>query len=61
MRRNIVGAELSADFFEEKLTTVVFFKNYDYNAESIDFLQTTATILPVREIQENNNGYGLAL
>ncbi|MGD1840439.1 MAG: TonB-dependent receptor [Thermonemataceae bacterium] len=61
LRRNIVGAELSADFFEEKLTTVVFFKNYDYNAESIDFLQTTATVLPVREIQENNNGYGLAL
>ncbi|WKN42998.1 TonB-dependent receptor [Tunicatimonas pelagia] len=59
--RNIVGAEFTATLLKEKLTTVAFYKNYDYNAESIDILQRSATRLPLREVQANENGYGLAV
>ena len=59
--RNIIGAELTSTFLKEKLTAVAFYKNYNYNAESIDILQSQATVLPIREVRENDNGYGLAV
>ena len=59
--RNILGAELTATLLKEKLTAIGFYKNYSYNAESIDILQSGATVIPLREVQENDNGYGLAI
>lgn len=61
LNRNIFGAELNADLFEKKLNAIAFYKNYDYRAESIDILQENATVLPVREIMDNTNGYGFAV
>lgn len=61
LSRNILGAELEHRSFEDRLTTIVFYKNYQYTAESIDFLLDQATVLPIRKVNENNNGYGLAL
>ncbi|MEL6918235.1 MAG: TonB-dependent receptor, partial [Bacteroidota bacterium] len=61
LNRNIFGAELKTELFKEKITAIAFYKNYDYKAESIDILQVNATLLPVREVQDNNNGYGFAL
>lgn len=61
LKRNIIGAELNAKFFQDKLTAIAFYKNYDYRAESIDILQRNATVLPIREVQDNQNGYGFAL
>lgn len=61
LNRNILGAELTGTFLKKKLTPVVFYKNYYYNAESIDILQTTATRLPVREVRATDHGYGLAI
>lgn len=60
LARNIIGAELTSKFLKEKLTAVAFYKNYNYTAESIDILQRSATVLPIREVQENDHGYGLA-
>ena len=61
INKNIFGAGLNADFFDAKLKAITFFKNYNFNAESIDILQNDATRLPIRKVQNNNNGYGLAL
>ncbi|MEM1337972.1 MAG: TonB-dependent receptor [Bacteroidota bacterium] len=61
LNRNIFGAELRANLWDDKLTPQVFYKNYSYNAESIDILQQAATVLPIREVQDNDNGYGVAL
>ncbi|MEE1963945.1 TonB-dependent receptor [Allomuricauda taeanensis] len=61
LSRNILGAELEHRSFGDRLTTIVFYKNYQYTAESIDFLLDQATVLPIRKVNENNNGYGLAL
>lgn len=61
LRRNIFGVEFSAKLFDEKITPQMFYKNYLYNAESIDILQQGATVLPVREVRDNENGYGFAL
>ena len=58
--RNIIGAELTSTFFKKKLTAVALYKNYNYNAESIDILQSEGTVLPIRKVRENDNGYGLA-
>jgi len=61
LKRNIFGMELQGNFFEEKLTAIAFYKNYYYNAESIDRLQNMLTIIPVRKVDENFDGYGFAL
>jgi len=59
--RNVLGAELKGKFLNEKLTPVIFLKNYYYNAEAIDILQVGATRLPVRNVTANENGYGAAV
>jgi outer membrane receptor protein involved in Fe transport len=61
LSRNIFGIELKASLWQDKITPLVFYKNYNYNAESIDILQDQATVLPVREVKDNDNGYGFAL
>ena len=61
LRRNIFGAELTAGLLDKKLTPLVFYKNYDFNSESIDILVRGVTRLPVREVQANDHGYGVAL
>ncbi|WP_299528799.1 TonB-dependent receptor [Ulvibacterium sp.] len=61
LSRNIVGLEVEKRFFDERLTAIGFFKNYVYSAESIDILAGAATTLPVREVSENENGFGFAL
>ncbi|MBD1434899.1 TonB-dependent receptor [Sphingobacterium sp. DN00404] len=59
--RNIVGVELEQLFFEKKLTAIGFYKNYKYAGESIDLRTSSATILPIRKINDTQNGYGAAL
>ncbi|MEM6722843.1 MAG: TonB-dependent receptor [Bacteroidota bacterium] len=59
--RNIFGAELTGKWFQERLTTIAFYKNYIYNAESIDITQRDATVIPVRNVNDTQNGYGVAL
>ncbi len=61
LNRNIFGAEINANFLEDKLNAIAFYKNYFYKAESIDILQENATVIPLREISDNVNGYGFAL
>tara|TARA_B100000809_G_scaffold265970_1_gene326593 strand:+ start:249 stop:2639 length:2391 start_codon:yes stop_codon:yes gene_type:complete len=61
LNQNIFGAELNTNFFEDALSAIAFFKNYDYKASSIDILQDGASVLPIREVQKNTNGYGFAL
>ncbi|GAB3416380.1 TonB-dependent receptor [Niabella aquatica] len=60
LSKNIIGAELVQYFFDKKLTGIVLFKNYYYSAASIDLFASSATILPIRKINESQNGYGLA-
>jgi len=61
LTRNIFGAELKSTLFAQKLTAITFLKHYYYRASSIDILQRNATILPVRDLTEDQFGYGLAL
>ena len=61
LNRNIFGAGLNANFFEDKLNAITFFKNYFYQAESIDIFRVGADQLEFSEIQNNSNGYGFAL
>lgn len=61
LNRNILGAGLDINLFDAKLNIITFYKNYDYRAESIDILQENATVFPVREVQDNDNGYGFAV
>ena len=59
--RNILGAELTSEFMDEKLTLIAFYKNYYYQAESIDILQNSTSFIPVRDVDESLDGYGLAV
>lgn len=61
LQSNISGLELETKFFDSRLTAVAFFKNYDYNAESINILQRGATFIPIRSVNQNLNGYGCAV
>ncbi|MEO1023768.1 MAG: TonB-dependent receptor [Bacteroidota bacterium] len=59
--RNVAGAELTSRFLDDKLTAITFYKRYYYNAEAIDVVRTNATQLPVRRVDSNEDGYGVAL
>ena len=61
LTRNIFGAEIKSELFSQKLTAIAFYKNYNYSAESIDILQSGATILPIRTLNANQHGFGFAL
>ena len=61
LNRNIFGAELNTNFFDDKLNAIAFFKNYFYQAESIDIFRIGADQLEFVDIQKNSNGYGFAL
>ena len=61
LNRNIFGAELTATLLDKKLTPIVFYKNYNYNASSVDILAPGLTRLPIREVRENEHGFGIAL
>ncbi len=59
--RNIVGAELEQLLFNGNLTAIGFYKNYRFSGESIDLFASNATVLPIRKIDDTQNGYGAAL
>lgn len=59
--RNVFGAEVKGNFLREKLSPVIFFKNYYFSSEAIDILQLNATRLPIRKVNANENGYGAAV
>ncbi|MEM7106745.1 MAG: TonB-dependent receptor [Bacteroidota bacterium] len=59
--RNILGAELNANFFDDKLNVISFVKNYFYQAESVDIFEISVDKLAFSKVQKNSNGYGLAL
>ncbi|MEM6722289.1 MAG: TonB-dependent receptor [Bacteroidota bacterium] len=61
LRSNVFGAELNSTFLQDKLSTVLFYKNYNYNARSVDFRRQGATEIPFRTVKDNNNGYGLGV
>ncbi len=61
LQQNVLGLQLEQRFFDEAFTAQAFYKNYNYLAETIDILQVNATEIPVREVSQNNNGYGMAL
>ena len=61
LNRNIFGAELNGNFFKDKLNAIAFFKNYFYQAESIDVFEISVDKLAFNEVRKNSNGYGLAL
>jgi len=61
LRSNVFGAEINATFFEKKFTTIAFYKNYDYNARSIEFTRAGITEIPLRTVRDNNNGYGFGI
>jgi len=61
LTRNVVGAELKGNFLKEKLTPVIFFKNFYFRSQAIDILQLNATRLPIRNVDANENGYGAAI
>lgn len=60
-RKNILGAELSSTWLKDALSTILFYKNYHYRAESIDITQERGDRLPTRSNQHQDHGYGLAL
>ncbi len=60
-RKNVFGLELAGTFYHGKLTPVLFYKNYEYSAESIDILQRQATVIPTRRFQKNDHGYGFGI
>ncbi|WP_234572468.1 TonB-dependent receptor [Rhodohalobacter sp. 614A] len=61
-KRNISGAELQSLWLKnDRLTTTVFYKNYYYNARSIDINQVSSTIIPIRENNSLDHGYGMAV
>jgi len=61
LTRNVLGAEVKGKLLKDKLTPVLFFKNYYFSSESIDILQVNATRLPIRNVDANENGYGAAI
>ncbi|MEM9000207.1 MAG: TonB-dependent receptor [Bacteroidota bacterium] len=61
LNRNIIGIELEQRLFQDKLTAIGFYKNYMYSAESIDILAGAATVLPIRQVDDDENGFGFAL
>tara|TARA_B100000809_G_scaffold111195_1_gene109822 strand:+ start:39990 stop:42665 length:2676 start_codon:yes stop_codon:yes gene_type:complete len=61
VNRNVFGAGLDGDFFEDTLNTIIFYKNYYYKAEAIDIFRIGGTIVPISETQNITNGYGFAL
>ncbi|MEM8938804.1 MAG: TonB-dependent receptor [Bacteroidota bacterium] len=58
---NIFGVELDYDLFQEKINLKGIYKNYIYDAESIDINVENSPIIPVRKVTENFNGFGFAI
>ncbi|MFD2968811.1 TonB-dependent receptor [Sphingobacterium bambusae] len=61
VRRNIFGAELEQRLLAERMTLIGFYKRYNFAGEAIDLLAQTATTLPLRNISDAQNGYGVAM
>ncbi|MEM8937727.1 MAG: TonB-dependent receptor [Bacteroidota bacterium] len=61
LKSNVFGAEINASFFEEKFTTIAFYKNYRYDAESVDFNRRNITEIPFRNVDANNDGFGFGI
>jgi outer membrane receptor protein involved in Fe transport len=66
LKKNIFGAELAFKFFDETLETQVFYKNYSYDANSVDidaarFSSEPLTEVPFINVTKNFNGFGAAL
>lgn len=59
--KNILGFELTSSWIKDKFSSIVFYKNYDYSARSIDITQERVDVLPTRNNEANNHGQGLAL
>ena len=60
-RKNIAGIQLSSKWIDDKLSSTIFYKNYFYEVDAIDFNQTTGSIIPKRKNQDNFNGFGLGV
>ncbi|RNC83443.1 MAG: TonB-dependent receptor [Winogradskyella sp.] len=61
---NVFGAEANFKFFDNKLTLFGLYKNYDYDAESVDFrpgFGSTLTEIPFRTVNTTDNGYGAGI
>jgi outer membrane receptor protein involved in Fe transport len=56
--QNIFGLGLNSKLFNDKLDIQAFYKSYYYNAESIDFLASGATEIPIRSVNDTNSGFG---
>ncbi len=59
--KNILGVEATTSWLEERLSAVIFYKHYSYEAESIDITRSTVDRIPTRINANQDNGYGLAL
>ena len=55
--KNIASIEWRGDWFNKKLTSVVFGKQYFYNAETVDPFNNVITL----EVEDQTTGYGGAL
>jgi len=61
-QRNIFGAEIQSKWLaDQRLSSILFYKNYFYRARSIDITQETGNVVPLRNNADVNHGLGLAL
>jgi outer membrane receptor protein involved in Fe transport len=61
LSRNILGVELKSMLFSEKLTAVLFYKHYSYSSKAINIYATNVSTLLVKEVKDDNHGYGFGL
>jgi outer membrane receptor protein involved in Fe transport len=59
--KNIAGLGLETKWLGDDLETSLFFKNYFYQAQSIDITQEKADQVFTRPNKGNDNGYGAAI
>jgi len=59
--RNIAGLQLVSQWLDKDLRSTLFYKNYYYDVDAIDFNQTSGSIIPRRQNDDLNNGFGLGL
>ncbi|MEM6320930.1 MAG: TonB-dependent receptor [Bacteroidota bacterium] len=58
---NVAGVELNGSWLEDRLTAVIFGKQYYLNAEAVDVTARNATRLPLRTAEINDSGFGAGI
>ncbi|MEO1052215.1 MAG: TonB-dependent receptor [Bacteroidota bacterium] len=58
--QNIFGVEAKIEWLDDALTTTAFYKRYNFDAESIDFVSTLSDTVQTRLAGDGNNGFGTA-